>query len=60
MDLANLYAVMAVIGPILLGLVLLWAMLRNRAQRDGIDRTEQATRENYERQSRADRERDVG
>ena len=42
----GLWALVTILGPILLGLALLYAILRNRAgaSRRGIDRTERATR----------------
>ena len=43
-------------GPIVLGLVLLWAMLRNKADKGGIERTEAATRENYRAENATDRD----
>ncbi|WP_106640582.1 hypothetical protein [Allosphingosinicella vermicomposti] len=42
------WSLITIIGPILLALVILWAMLRNRkASRRDVDRTEQATRDLY-------------
>ncbi len=39
------WAIMTVVGPILLALVLLWAMANNRRSRAEKRRTEEATRE---------------
>ena len=51
----GLWSVMTVVGPILLGLVLLYALLRNR-QRSARQRavTEQATRDLQEQLNRED------
>ncbi|HTH29482.1 MAG TPA: hypothetical protein VL918_13585 [Sphingobium sp.] len=53
-----LWAVMTVIGPILLMAVMIWAILRNRQQRTQAsqDRTERATRQLYEQLDREDKE----
>lgn len=58
MDLSRMYGLMTVVGPILLAAAIAWAMLRNRTSRRQAARTEQATRENYERQDRQDKARD--
>ena len=49
MDLGGLgWAIMTIVGPLLLALVVLWAFLRNRKpRRDEIDRTERATHDLY-------------
>lgn len=54
-DTNGFWGVAIVVGPILLAIALLWAIFRNRANRGDIDRTEQATRENYAEQDRADK-----
>jgi hypothetical protein len=54
------WGLMTVIGPILLGLALLWAVLHNRRSPREKAETERATRELYERQDREDKERDAG
>ena len=42
------WGLITIIGPILLALVILWAMLRNRkSSRRDIERTEQSTRDLY-------------
>lgn len=52
------WGIMTIVGPILLGLVLLWALLHNRRSRAEKARTERATRELYEQLDREDKERD--
>ncbi|HEY0043088.1 MAG TPA: hypothetical protein VGB62_00940 [Allosphingosinicella sp.] len=44
------WAIMNVVGPLLIVIVLAWAFLRNKKNRSGIDRTERATRELYEQE----------
>jgi hypothetical protein len=41
------WAIVNILGPLLLAAVLLWVLLRNRKSRRGVDRTEQATRDLY-------------
>ena len=41
------WAILNIVGPLLLAAVLLWALLRNRKSRRGVDDTEQATRDLY-------------
>jgi hypothetical protein len=42
------WAIINIVGPLLLAAVLLWALLRNRkARRQDVDRTEQGTRDLY-------------
>lgn len=53
----SLYAMLNIVGPLLLGAVLLWAILRNRTSRRERERTEEATREMYRAQNAQDRER---
>ena len=48
MDLSSMQGLMVVVGPIVLALVLLWAVLRNRASRRDVEHTERATAGNYE------------
>jgi type II secretory pathway pseudopilin PulG len=50
------WSLITIVGPIVLALVLLWAMLRNRAQRRGTHRTERATRDLYRKEEQARRE----
>ena len=57
----GLWALLTILGPILLGLALIYAVLRNRARasRREIDRTERATRRMHRQIAREERE-DVG
>jgi uncharacterized membrane protein len=47
------FTLITIVGVILLGAVLFWAMLRNASQRKDIDRTEEATRELYKEEDAA-------
>jgi hypothetical protein len=60
MDLGGLsWGIMTIVAPLILAAVILWALLRNRkGGRSSIDRTEQATRENYREEDRAHRGED--
>ena len=51
----GLYGIMVIIGPILLGAVLLWAIFNNRQTKAQERRTEQATRDLYAQQDRDDK-----
>jgi nitrogen fixation-related uncharacterized protein len=44
------WMIIDVVAGLLLAAVLLWALVRNRRQRDSLDRTEQATRDLYDRE----------
>ena len=61
MDGGSLWSVLTIVGPLLLGAVLLWALLRNRAHSSPaeIERTEQATRELYQEEDRAHRDEKI-
>jgi hypothetical protein len=49
-----LWAVMNIIGPLLLVVVLAWALMRNRKSKQAdIDRTERATRDLYREEEAA-------
>ena len=53
------WTVITIIGPVILGAVLLWAIFRNRKVTPREDqRTEQATRELYREEDRAHRGED--
>ena len=54
----GLWALVTILGPILLGLALLYAILRNRARasRREIDRTERATRRVHQQIAQEDKE----
>lgn len=55
MDNGWLWGIMTIGGPILLGLVLIWAIVNNRRSRGEVDRTERATARLYEEQDRIDK-----
>jgi type II secretory pathway pseudopilin PulG len=44
------WTLLTIVGPALLAVVLLWALLRNRASRASRDRTEQATHNLYQQE----------
>jgi hypothetical protein len=51
------WALLNIVGPLLLGLVILWALLRNRKSKpEEIERTEQATRDLYREEDAAHRD----
>ena len=52
---SGIYGVMTILGPIVLGAVLLWALLNNRRSKGQERRTEEATREMYKQQERDDK-----
>ena len=52
------WAIINIVGPLLLLVVLAWVILRNRKARGGIDRTERKTHEAYDAEEQARRERD--
>ena len=54
------WAIITIVGPALLALVLLWALLRNRkrSRPSDIDRTERATRDLYREENAAHRGED--
>jgi len=47
---------LTIVGPALLAVVILWALLRNRASRGDIGRTEEGTRRVYEQEEAERRE----
>jgi hypothetical protein len=51
----ELWGLLVVGGPVLLGLVLLWATLNNKRSRAEVQRTERATAQLYEEQDRIDK-----
>jgi hypothetical protein len=57
----NLWALATFVGPILLGAVILWAILRNRKRETPSDiaRSDAGTRDLYASEDRDDHERDV-
>ncbi|KQN25168.1 hypothetical protein ASE86_02610 [Sphingomonas sp. Leaf33] len=49
------WSILTIVGPLVLIAVLAWVVLGNRRSKAAEQRTEEATRANYERQERADR-----
>jgi hypothetical protein len=59
MDTGGGWGILTIIGPLLLGAVLLWALLRNRsASRGDNDTTEAGTRDLYREEEAARRRED--
>jgi hypothetical protein len=51
------WSIINIVGPLLLALVILWAMLKNRkSSRSEVERTEEATRELYKKEDAAHRD----
>ena len=44
------WAILNIVGPLLIVIVLGWAFLRNKKNRAGIDQTERATRDLYDQE----------
>lgn len=60
MDGSSLWGLLTIVGPILLGAVLLWAVLTNRNRsRAAKDRAEQATHDLYKTIDREDKAADA-
>lgn len=51
----SIYSLMIVLGPIVLGAVLLWAVVTNRRSRRQEQHSETATRRMYDQQDRDDK-----
>lgn len=49
------WSIMTIVGPLLLGIVLLWAIISNRRSRRETDRTETATHNLYDTIDREDK-----
>jgi membrane protein implicated in regulation of membrane protease activity len=52
------WAIINIVGPAILALVLLWAVLRNRKSRDKRNESERGTSDLYDREEAARREDD--
>jgi nitrogen fixation-related uncharacterized protein len=52
------WAILNIVGPLLLAAVLLWVLLRSRRSRPTDDRTEEATRRLYDEEDAAHRGED--
>ncbi|HTG37689.1 hypothetical protein [Sphingomonas sp.] len=53
-DESGIWGVLVIVGPIVLALAIIWAMVRNKGNPHDIERTESATRKMYDEQSRED------
>jgi hypothetical protein len=53
------WAILNIVGPLLLVLVLAWAFMRNRKARGTIDRTERATHDLYDAEEAQRRQDDA-
>jgi len=53
MELEGLWGLATILGPIVLLVLFVWVILRNRSARVGKDVTERATKANYEAEDRA-------
>lgn len=51
----NIWPVITILGPIVLAVAIIWAILNNRRSKAAEARTEAATRELYEQQDREDK-----
>ena len=59
MDLGGLnWSIITIVGPLLLVVVLLWVVLRNRKEGPDTDTTERATHDVYDEEERQRREED--
>ena len=59
MDLgAGSWAILNIVGPLLIVIVLGWAFLKNKKSKGGIERTEEATRRVYDEENAHRNERD--
>ena len=52
------WAIINIVGPLILAAVLLWVFLRSRKEKGGEDRTERGTRDAYDEEEAARREED--
>ncbi len=57
----NLWGLATILGPLLLAVVIAWALMRNRKREtpEDVARTEAATHRLYEQEDREDHQRDV-
>jgi hypothetical protein len=56
------WAILTIVGPLLLAAMILWALLRNRKAKTGneVERSERATHDLYDAEETARRESDEG
>ena len=58
-DLGSQWGLLTIIGPVVLAVAIIWAILHNRTSRSEDARTEAATHEMYDRQNREDELRET-
>ncbi len=54
----GVWSVLVILGPIVLGVAIFWAMRHNKTSKRQLDRTEQATHDLYDREARDQRDHD--
>jgi hypothetical protein len=47
---SGIWGILVVLGPVVLAVAIAWAMLRNRQSKQGLQRTERATHDLYQRE----------
>ncbi|WP_188053950.1 MULTISPECIES: hypothetical protein [unclassified Sphingosinithalassobacter] len=57
-DLGSQWALLTILGPIVLAAAIIWAILHNRSSRRQRERTEDATHRMYDEQNREDQLRE--
>ena len=55
----KLWPIITIVGPILLLVVVLWAIVRNRTSKRSYDRTEQATKDLYAEEDKREKRRNT-
>jgi hypothetical protein len=59
MDLGGLnWSIITIVGPLILVVVLVWAVFRNKSEKADPERTERATHDVYDEEEKARREED--
>ncbi len=59
MELEGLWGLATILGPIVLIILFIWVIVRNRSSRVSVDVTERATKANYEAEDRANKDEPV-
>lgn len=55
---SGIWGILVIVGPIVLAAAIAWAMLRNRQSKQGLQRTERATHDLYQREDRDNKPHD--
>ncbi len=55
----KLWPIITIVGPILLLVVVLWAIVRNRTSKRSLQRTEQATKDLYAEEDKREKRRNT-